>query len=204
MTSLLSAPSRLADAAAASVLPGGSVESGGGKSRTLALAELAPLLAKVASARSLTPHYDSAGLAWMIDALAYRKDRGELRMASVDLDGTSVGWFIYYRVPRGVAQVVQVGAAPGREGAVLRALFAEAREAGADAVEGLMDPPLMREYSAAGCFFRSDHSTFLLHARDESLAAAVRSGDCFLSRMEGEWWIGVDPTPPASATRGVR
>ena len=63
---------------------------------------------------------------------------------------------------------------------------------GAVGVEGPVDATAMREFSRHHCYFSG--GPFLVHATDPEVLGAVRRGDCWLSRLESEWWLGFDPS----------
>lgn len=156
--------------------------------------ELLAVSSRSHAGRALVPGYDVETFSWILEALRYRRSRGELR-ALVLSEGSAepFGWLLYHESPGSVAQVVSVGAVPEKVGPVLEHLFWDAHERGAHALAGLADPRSLREYSARHCYFGNDASWFLIHAKGPVLRAALHRGDCLISRMEGEWWIGFEP-----------
>ena len=152
---------------------------------------LVDLLTQGQDDRAIIPRYDVKTLSWMLDALRYRRSRGDVRVLLLRIGSDKpFGWLCYCASPGRVFQVVSIGAARDKIGHALEYLFWDAYERGADAIEGLVDPAFVREYADRHCYFTTDDSWFLIHSRDPELRAAMHRGDCFVSRMEAEWWLG--------------
>jgi hypothetical protein len=144
---------------------------------------------QMAGGRALVPEHDAPALAWLLERAGEKRRHGTLvRRLLREPDGAIAGWYLFYVRPGAVAQVLQYGARPARMGDVLHRLFREARERGAVAVAGQLDPPRMTELAAAGCTFAWPGYTVLAHARDLELMAAIHRGDAWLTRLDGEWW----------------
>ena len=73
---------------------------------------------------------------------------------------------------------------------VLRRLLVDAWRHGATAVRGRVDPSFARELSNQHCWCRWDGAWTLAYSRDPAIMAALHKGDAFLSRLDGEWWLG--------------
>jgi hypothetical protein len=149
--------------------------------------------------RSLRPHYDPQTLAWLLETLAQMHERGSLQKVVVrNAQRETVGWYLYYGKPGGVGTVVQIGAKDGCAEDVLDHLFLHARQRGMVAVSGQVDPAYFHLYSRRDCVFHHDGGSWILvHARVPELRHAIDRGDAFLTRLEGEWWIGslLSPNP---------
>lgn len=148
-------------------------------------------LSTFTNGRSLQPVYDLPSLTWLMKMLAQKRHRGLLNKVVVRTrSGRPLGWYLYYLVPRGVAEVVQVGGPEESIREVLEHLFHHAWERGAVAVTGAMDPSLSRALFESHCVFhRPDNCWMLVHSRDRRILNAIQAGDAFLTRLEGEWWI---------------
>jgi hypothetical protein len=144
----------------------------------------------ITSRWSLHPEYTATSLAWQLEEVARKRDLGALEVRAVrELDGRLVGWFAYLVNPGGVAEVVQLAAAPDEQGRLLGPLIASARAAGVVALAGRVEPTATAALAACGATFTRDGPWFLTHARDPRVLAAVLAGRGFLSRLEGEWWL---------------
>ena len=139
----------------------------------------------------LKPVYDPNGYDWLVRALAANTRYGDLQKTVVrDAAGHMQGWYLYYTKPSGVAEVVQLVAAPESMDTVLDSLFFQAKRRGALAVTGQVDPAFFRNLSDKHCIFhQAADSWLMLHSRDPEILHAIDSGKAFLSRLEGEWWI---------------
>lgn len=140
---------------------------------------------------SLRPRYQASELSWLIASLRRRADSQELRGKLLLTGDEPIGWYLYYARRGGVCEVIQLGAAPSCEGPVLDHLFCDARNQGAVAVAGQLELDWMQTLSERRCLFHHslDGSWCLVHSRDPEIRLAIHRGDCFLSRLEGEWWI---------------
>jgi hypothetical protein len=138
---------------------------------------------------ALQPLYDARSLAWLLDQTARKSRHGRLRARSV-LDGERrlIGWYLYYLRAGGVSEVLQLAAREDAFDRVLRRLLADAWRLGAAAVHGRLDPRFARELSDRHCWFRVEGPWTLIQSRNADILAAIRQGDAFLSRLEGEWW----------------
>jgi hypothetical protein len=140
--------------------------------------------------RSLQPIYDVSSLAWLVETLNETTYRGNLHKVAVRThSGRPLGWYLYYLTPTGVAEVLQVGGKESSMSEVLNHLFYHAWQRGAVAATGPIDARLFAALSENRCMFhRPNHSWTLIHSRDQRIAEAIRTGDAFMSRLEGEWW----------------
>ena len=141
--------------------------------------------------RALRPVYDAAAVEWLFGALALRRDRGELRRVLLRKGEAVAGCYLYYARPGSAADVIQAGATEESAAGVLDHLLRDARDRGAVAVSGLLDPALLPALSERlAPFHRGRSATWLLtHSRDERILRALDSGDAFFTHLEGEWWL---------------
>lgn len=139
---------------------------------------------------ALQPLYDARSLAWLLDQAARKTRHGSLRARSV-LDGERrlIGWYLYYLRAGGVSEIVQIAARENSFDGVLRRLLADAWRLGAAALHGRLDPRFAKELSDRHCWLRLDGPWTLVHSRNADILAAIRQGDAFLSRLDGEWWM---------------
>jgi hypothetical protein len=143
----------------------------------------------------LRPHYDVASLTWLLEVLAAKRAMGRLEIRVVrkaqavqkGQDGL-LGYFVYFAKPGGVGQVLQVGGRSEAFGEVLRALAAHAKQQGAIALSGRLDPRYLTEISGPSSF-KHTGNWLLVHSRDATIERAIHLGDAFLTRLESEWWL---------------
>lgn len=141
--------------------------------------------------RSLLPRYDVGAAKWLLEFLKKRTGSGELHKILLRNAGHDpIGWYLYYGDRGEIGEVVQVGARKALLAPVLRHLFDHALERGVIALSGQLEPELLPELSKFDTVFHHDRSSWMLvHSSDPSLVNAVQTGNAFLSRLEGEWWI---------------
>ena len=140
--------------------------------------------------KSLVPQYDERSLQWLLTRLESKENGETLRKVVFrDAKGTIAGWYVYC-VKRGAfGEVVQMEAQRNFSQQVITHLFHDAYSHGAMALSGRIDPILLQEPSPSDCFLRGAKSWLLVHSTKPELTRAVQSGDVFLTRLEGEWWI---------------
>ncbi len=141
--------------------------------------------------RSLHPEYQQSTVDWLLQALAQKSGRGDFHRILVrNSQREAVGWYLYYVTPGAIAAAVQLGAREGCTELVFDHLCRHAREHGAIAVSGQVDPAFFHTLASRDCVFHHDGgSMFLIHSRNPEILQAIHRGDAFLTRLEGEWWI---------------
>jgi hypothetical protein len=107
-----------------------------------------------------------------------------------DESGALVGWYIYYRSPDGLGEVVQLGGARQRIKEVLDHLFQDAGEYGVIALHGIVERRYMADLSEKNCFFTCRGGWMVAHSRRPGFLEMLNSGDAFLTRLDGEWCLG--------------
>jgi hypothetical protein len=142
---------------------------------------------------ALRPEYGRESLEWLMGLLGRKRGLGTVRATVVRAaSGGVAGWFVYYLNRGGICEVVQLGARRDAMPEVLDRLFYDARRGGAAAVSGQLDPAAFQALSERGCVFHHDGgSWFLVHSREPAILDAFRGGEAFLTRLEGEWCVGL-------------
>ncbi len=168
------------------------VSAPSGSTEVLTPEALREHIGAVAKPYRLHPSYaDSAGTKWLLEQVARVTQRGELVARLVrHADGRPLGWFVYYHRSGGIAQVLAVAAAGNALGEVLDALLADARERGAVAVQGRVEPHLLEHLSGRRAIFHKSGYLPLIHSPRPELLHAIHSGRALLTRLAGEWWMG--------------
>ncbi len=158
--------------------------------RELTARELVENLEAVTRNMRLRPAYDEEFLDWLFAQLRLVTARGELRARLVERDGRVLGWYLYYLLPGGISQVLQIAGHERDLGDVLDDLFRDSYAGGAAALQGRMEAQLREPLSQRRCLLHPSGYLALIHARDSELAYSVQSGRALLTRLEGEWWMG--------------
>jgi hypothetical protein len=141
-----------------------------------------------ATAHGLTVHvdYDAAQLTHLLELVA--ATAGPVRCRLVRRDREPIGWYAYVSRPGSVSRVLHVGARLREAGAVVADLVDDARDTGAAALAGRVEPALddpLRERFAVLGYARLP----VVHARDQATRVALGTARSVLSQLDGEWWI---------------
>ncbi len=135
----------------------------------------------------LYPEYDSSQLKWVIELASLKKQYGKLSAQLVRYqDGRALGWYLCYLDPKGVSQVLQLGATRSSIHQVLAHLFYHAWRCGSRAVSGRIEPRFLHELSENYCSSKAAW-WMLAHSRDLEILRNFLRGNVFLSRLDGDW-----------------
>jgi hypothetical protein len=161
-----------------------------GKTETVAdAAVLLDCVRQFSANRTLRPEYDLTSFQWLIRKATEQKTHGDLQIEVVRGPSQEIiGSYAYYVKPGRTAQVLQFTGKPRHRAQVLEHLFYRARQKGAVAVSGQLEPAFARLLSKNHCRFTWSGGV-LIQSRDEKLLNTIHHGDAFLSRLEGEWWM---------------
>jgi len=142
---------------------------------------------------SLWSEYDENSLVWLLKFMARMKSHGEAMQQIVlrDRRGKIVGWYIYFGTPGGLGEVVQITGDRRNMTAILDHLFYHAWSRDVVALRGIADRQRMPELSEKNCFFTCRGGWMVAHSREPSFLGALKSGDAFLSRLDGEWCLAL-------------
>ena len=180
------------DAAAGTVLRGAlrPEQPAGVEGREMAAKDLVDNLRAVTENLRLRPAYDETFVEWLFAQVAAVTGRGELRRRIVSSGGRVRGWYVYYLLPGGISQVLQVAGDERDVGDVLDDLFNDAYAGGTAGLQGRVEAHLLEPLSRRRALLHPSGYLALVHARDPELLDAVQSGRALLTRLEGEWWMG--------------
>lgn len=104
----------------------------------------------------LTPLYDAASFAWLLERCRDKAIGGRLRaMAVSEPQGRDLGWFVYYEKRPRVGEVVQLVANDGQLEAVLDAAIADAAAQGLALLRGDVDARDLQAYRDALCLLNT-------------------------------------------------
>lgn len=151
----------------------------------------------------MIPDYSDAFLRWLFDEMAFVRTRGTLVRCLVRDQNRVLGWYVTYSKPGGVGQVMQVAAADTDMAAVIDHLFHHAWRSGMAALEGRLEAALYEPLMGRRCLLRYG-SRVVAHSREPELLRAVALGGAFLTRMDGEWWMGYHREPFTSMRLDLR
>lgn len=157
-------------------------------SRSIETDELLHCIEQAGKGYALRPNYNESALTWLLGHLEDARHRGTLhRRLVVGPEGKQAGWYVYYANPGGFNGVQQIGVLNGSAGFVLQDLLCHAASTGGSpTTRGRADPPLVHELQAER-FNVTSGPRMYAHSRDAALLLALTSGDCYLTRLEGEF-----------------
>jgi hypothetical protein len=151
-------------------------------------ATLLACVRQFSSDRAIAPDYDAAALTWVIERA--RHNSTQLRKFLIrDEAHRVIGWFVYSGHRHGIAEVLQVAAAPRAARHVLNHLLDDAWRRGAVALSGRLEPAFAPELSEHGCLLYRRGYWTLVQSKRAELSHALQRGDAFFSRLEGEWCL---------------
>jgi hypothetical protein len=160
----------------------------------LQAAELTPaeLVSRVRDVKfRLRPAYDEGFADWLLHEVAAVRSRGTLIKHVVGgADGRVRGWYVYYLVPGGISQVLQIGAEERNAGDVLDHLLRHAYEAGSAGIQGRLEAHVREPLAQRRALFHQSGFLVLIHAKDREVSHAIQAGHALLTRLEGEFWMG--------------
>jgi len=174
-----------------------------GSTRSLTPALMLEHLPTVTASLRLHPDYDETYLEWLFGELAQVADRGTLWTAGegrrsvrrgplwaelVERDGRALGWYVCHLRRGGFCRVLQVAAGEREVDTVFAHLAYRARERGASALYGRIEPGIFGPISTGRSLIRVHEGRLLAHARDRAILDALYSGRALLTRLDGEWW----------------
>lgn len=138
---------------------------------------------------AVRPLWDEAELSWLVSLAAQNRRLGTFTIRAVaDRFGAIIGCFVYYAAPGRVAHVLNVLSLPGREPAVLGAMFRHLDETGHVEARGRAQLPLMAGLSLQRWLVFRHRAFALVLTRVPEIRDAVARGDVYLGGLAGEDW----------------
>jgi hypothetical protein len=147
------------------------------------------LLEHLPSVAGDRPHvaYDLDHLRWLFDEMEAAPRRGRLVAHLVRNDrGRALGWYAYYLRRGWRSEVLQVAGTERSLGQVVDQLLWHAREQGAGALRGRLEPGLVQEVARRRCLLWHRGGT-LVHSRDRALARRLAT-TAVLTRLDTDWF----------------
>jgi hypothetical protein len=136
----------------------------------------------------LLPEYDAERLGLLFDQIGRSRSNGRLVKKLVrNEQGQPVGWYTASLLPSDIYRVLGLAATPGNEERLLRHVLRRAKDLGAAAVAGRVEPWLLEAFPRR--MLMLSRVRFLVHSRDAALGDAVRSGKALLTGLESDIWL---------------
>jgi hypothetical protein len=151
---------------------------------------LAICLSEAGCRQTLRPEHSIRSLRWLLQRAGQLHRNGRLQKVLLKTSKKEiVGWYIYYANREGLSDVIQLHAKSNYSHDVLDHLIFHAREQGAMALTGRMEPSMMQAFSDRHCVFHCGPQWVLVHSRRPELVNAFNSGNAGFSRLDGEWCL---------------
>jgi L-amino acid N-acyltransferase YncA len=132
--------------------------------------------------------YDAESLGLLFDHIGRSRSNGRFVKKLVrDDQGRPLGWYVTSLLPSDIYRVLGLAAKPGKEELLFRHVLRRAKDLGAAAVSGRVEPWLLEAFPKRMMMF--SRVRFLFHSRDQALCDAVGSGKALLTGLESDIWL---------------
>jgi hypothetical protein len=136
---------------------------------------------------SIQPECDADALRWLLAFMERMHPGANLRRIALRDDSQKlIGWYIYYRKPGDVGQVVQLGGERKFIKGILEHLFHDAWTQGLIGLHGTVPSQLLGDFSEKYCFFTCRGGWNVAHSRNPELLGLLGRGDASFSGLDGE------------------
>ena len=137
----------------------------------------------------MRPLWTEEELFWLVSLAAQNTRLGAFTIRSVlDRGNAIIGCFVYYAAPGRTAHVLNVLSLPGRESAVLDAMFRHLDETGHVEARGRAQAALMTGLSLQRWLVFRHRAFTVALTRIPEINEALARGDIYLGGLAGEDW----------------
>jgi hypothetical protein len=138
---------------------------------------------------AVRPLWSEEELAWLVSMAVQNTRLGAFTICAVeDRAGAVIGCFVYYAAPGRTAQVLNILSLPGRETAVLDAMFRHLDHTGHVKARGRAQPALMGGLALQRRLVFRNKAFALALTRSPDVNEAVARGDVYVGGLAGEDW----------------
>src|ERR1700678_474558 len=138
---------------------------------------------------AVRPLWSEDELAWLVSLAARNTQLGAFTIRGVeDRAGAVIGCFVYYAAPGRIAQVLNILSLPGREIAVLDAMFRHLDHTGHVEARGRAQLALMRGLALQRWLVFRHMAFAVAVTRSQDVSDAVARGDVYIGGLAGEDW----------------
>jgi hypothetical protein len=157
--------------------------------REAGMDELLELIPHFVEAYPLRPDWSRDELAFLLADAAQKRTLGTFVARTVLAPGGRPAGLFLYHLRRGrIAHVLQILAAPGREGVVIDRAVADALARGAVALRGRAQPALLPALMERRAVLLPELAA-VLHTRDTAVRQHFAAGSAFFTGLAGENWM---------------
>jgi hypothetical protein len=137
---------------------------------------------------AVRPLWPEDELSWLVALAAQNTQLGAFTIRAVEDRGAVIGCFVYYAAPGRTAHVLNILSLPGRETAVLDAMFRHLDRTGHVAARGRAQPALMGGLSLQRMLVFRHKAFAMVLTRIPEVNDAVARGDVYIGGLAGEDW----------------
>jgi hypothetical protein len=138
---------------------------------------------------AVRPLWSEDELAWLISLAAQNTQLGAFTISAIeDRAGAVIGCFVYYAAPGRTAHVLNILSLPGREIAVLDAMFRHLERTGHVEARGRAQLALMRGLALQRWLVFRHKAFAVALTRSPDVNEAVARGDVYIGGLAGEDW----------------
>jgi hypothetical protein len=138
---------------------------------------------------AVRPLWSEDELAWLVSLAAQNTQLGTFTICAVeDRAGAVIGCFVYYAAPGRIAHVLNILSLPGREIAVLDAMFRHLDHTGHVEARGRAQFALMRGLALQRWLVFRHKAFAVALTRSQDVSDAVARGDVYIGGLAGEDW----------------
>jgi len=153
------------------------------------MAELLDLIPHFLASYKLRPDWSRDELAFLLTDAAQKRTLGTfVARAVLAPGGQPIGLFLYHLRRGQIAHVLQILAAPGREGVVIDRAIAHALGQGAVAIRGRAQPTLLPALMERRAVLVPELAT-IIQSRDSEVLRHFAAGSTFFTGLAGENWM---------------
>jgi hypothetical protein len=161
----------------------------GSQARPASLDEFRTCAARILRRFSIRPSWSKSEFDWLVRVASMNKSLGALQCRKVvHEDGRTIGAFLFFGKPRGMAGVLNVLCEEGREAEVTAAMFACLDAEGYAAALGMAQPFLMNAISRQRWLLFRHRGYFCMVTRHAEVKAAALGNDIYIGGLASESW----------------
>ncbi|WP_208179754.1 GNAT family N-acetyltransferase [Sinorhizobium medicae] len=138
---------------------------------------------------AIRPAWSKSEFDWLVHIASMNRSLGALECRKVVLaDGRTIGAFLFFRKPTGIATVLNLVTEEGRERDIAAAMFARLDAEGYALAVGMAQPFLMNAISRQRWLSFRHRGYFCLVTRHAELRQAAERNDIYIGGLASETW----------------
>ncbi|UTY45844.1 GNAT family N-acetyltransferase [Sinorhizobium fredii] len=161
----------------------------GCQAKTASLDEFLRCAAPMLERFSIRPSWSESEFDWLVNVASMNRSLGALQCRKVVVeDGRTIGAFLFFGRPNGMASVLNVLCEDAREADVTTAMFACLDAEGYAVATGMVQPFLMNAISRQRWLCFRHRGYFCMVTRHADIKEAALGGDIYIGGLASESW----------------